>query len=147
MMTHAELWEMDLRKTCIHEAGHLVVLRAFGCHGAIVVEPTEAEDLMAKRAFVGRCIRFTTPETEHEDRVVKMAGSAAEMLDADPDTEAFEFLDNFESEPKWLSETDAHLGVTIEAIEAAFAILRERWSEVVLHAESEIVVWKREGAQ
>ena len=145
MKTPAEIQAMDLRRTCFHEAGHLIALQSFGGVGHFRVEKVPGvQSIYTHRAFTGYCEVLIDPvgeNREHQHRVIGMAGLAAEYLDEDPDTQPDEIWDAIIDGSRTLSSTDRKHGATYEAIEEAFAVLRSRWSDVVREAEFEIKCW------
>ncbi len=76
---------MHIRATCIHEAGHLVALQAYGGIGKIRIEKIDDRSRPDWQVVDGFCDVFRWPEGEHQRRVVNLAGLAAELLDLFPD--------------------------------------------------------------
>ncbi len=104
----------ELFETCIHEAGHLFVLRHFGGDGYIetLENPTKTK---IEKDVLGRVICTKQPTKPNQTRktnvLVGLAGHCAELIHLNPDTEwlANELEDFWEYDYDAISDSDRKL--------------------------------------
>ncbi|MCG3884101.1 hypothetical protein I3271_05325 [Photobacterium leiognathi] len=104
----------ELFETCIHEAGHLFVLRHFGGDGYIEIfdNPINTE---LEKDILGRVRCTKQPlkihQTTKTNILVGLAGHCAELLHFNPETEwlAYELQDFWEYEFDSISNSDRNL--------------------------------------
>lgn len=140
-MTPKELQRIrafDLKRIAYHEAGHLVVLRALGGAGDIRIWFDSTANPETTRLFRGQVRILQPPATDDHMRAVNMAGVVAESLVDDDDPDAYEIFSYIEDDIFSMSESDASLGITLEAVTLALEILAARWPEVKRLALDEI---------
>jgi hypothetical protein len=137
----AELESRDKRKTAVHEAGHATVAAAMGLRVRAWLIRTNTVRPLDEKIWVGKAQGRLNP-------VSSVAGMVAEKLDADPDVQTWEIIQEWEEagdEDAGLSPTDMELvpqdwESRTALVESALAILREQkrlfdWlvSELVEH--------------
>lgn len=123
--------ERNYRAVCYHEAGHLVVLRHFGCLGAIRINPPVYSD-PSKTPFSG-CVRpASLPDDPNARRIIGLAGVAAECLQEIPNLDACELADWLEIQGIEFSEADAEMaaGYQQHHLDYVVRLLRSKWQQV-----------------
>lgn len=140
-------WPLDAvqsnyRAVCYHEAGHLQMLRHFGCVGWIRINPPDYSN-PELTPFSG-CVRTQgLPTDPGARRLVGLAGIAAEHLQAtsEPDTDYLAELVAIQEVR--LSDTDAALASGYERrhLEQALRLLWSQWRHVEWVAYWELSKW------
>jgi hypothetical protein len=67
----------DRRRSAVHEAGHAVLAEHLGVGAVAEIIPTFADDLMNKKAWIGRCY-FLSKLSKEQARIIAVAGATAE---------------------------------------------------------------------
>lgn len=92
-MTMEEIEQMDKRTSAVHEAGHATVLVAGGhfCH--CWVWKNDHSDILEEKTWLGRVSAFSG-----FDATMAVAGIVATCMDEDPEVEACQIVEYWESE-------------------------------------------------
>lgn len=134
-----EIAARELRRACIHEVGHVVVLRALGGDADPRVWRNDPDRVKAgERAWCGQTEMRIQPGTWRSAdpawiRMYGLAGLVAEAIaDGEQDAGCIAFQIDTALEAEEVSATDAAaMGDDWwDTVPQVFALLRENWSEV-----------------
>ena len=133
-------------ETCIHEAGHLFVLRYFGGDGYIEIfdNPTKTK---YDKDTLGRVVCTKQPTKENQIRrtniLVGLAGHCAELMNFDPDSEwlANDLEDFWDYDYEAISNTDRTLteNVSFDDFEDCATLIQANYPEILAIAKAKYI--------
>jgi hypothetical protein len=122
---------LQLWRACLHEYAHCVVARHFGAAGFVAI----ARGRLEPSRYGGR-FQMHGELADDEWRIVALAGTVAESIDADPAIDAASVIAALRAEPTPLSGADAQLaaGFLDADVERCLNIVRTLWPEIAREA-------------
>lgn len=141
----------DIFEACVHEAGHLWMLRKFGGDGYIEIFQNPIYSALEKDVL-GRVVCTTQPMNIHQTKrtniLVGLAGHCAELMYFDPNTEwlACELEEFWEFDYHAISESDRNLtnNVTFNDFDECAELIKEGYSEILSIAKKQHLLFLKE---
>lgn len=126
----ARYLEHDVRKASIHEAAHIVIARRYGVWAQAYLVPTGTLDPFKEKSIVGQTM-FGSLDS-HRTKMVCLAGTIAEELEADPDLVGSQMFEALDDGILSLSESDAKGAgdYTVKDLDDCIELLRGAWKEI-----------------
>lgn len=136
--TDSEARLRDLRLVLHHENAHLHVARAAGLWGRVEIHHNPNGGAEEKH-WTGQFQLFGQLEARQwrARRMIGLAGSVAELLLNDPQTDEYTLADYLEADPAALSDTDRSLAgdFTVQDVRRTLSIVRRLWPQISADVE------------